>query len=141
MKKNTTDLINELRDENCDITDYLSSNNTCFVNIDIKEFWSEKITKSGLSKSNIINKSDFSYCYFYDIINGRKIPIRDKIIRITLTMGLGVDDCQEALRISGKSCLYARDKRDSIIIYALENGYTVYMLNELLIKQNEAPLK
>lgn len=141
MKKNTTDLIDELKNKNCDIIDYLSSNNDSFVNVDIKGFWTDKIIKSGLSKSNIINKSDFSYCYFYDIISGRKIPVRDKIIRLTLTMGLGVDDCQEALRISGKSCLYARDKRDSIIIYALENGYTLYMLNELLNKQNEAPLK
>ena len=107
----------------------------------IKDFWETAIEKSGYSKSNIINKSDFSYCYFYDVINGRKIPGRDKIIRLILTMKLSVDECQEALRISGRSALYPRIKRDSIILFAISNGYSIYQLSELLADAGEEPLK
>lgn len=109
--------------------------------IKIKDFWETAIEKSGYSKSNIINKSDFSYCYFYDVINGRKIPGRDKIIRLILTMKLSVDECQEALRISGRSALYPRIKRDSIILFAISNGYSIYQLSELLADAGEEPLK
>ena len=49
-----------------------------------------------MSKCNIINKADFNYCYFYDIVNGRKIASRDKVIRLILSMRLTTDDCQEA---------------------------------------------
>ena len=103
MRKSTEDLLEELQNENCKIDEYLKGNGESFVYDKIKDFWETAIEKSGYSKSNIINKSDFSYCYFYDVINGRKIPGRDKIIRLILTMKLSVDECQEALRISGRS--------------------------------------
>lgn len=129
MRKSTEDLLEELQNENCKIDEYLKGNGESFVYDKIKDFWETAIEKSGYSKSNIINKSDFSYCYFYDVINGRKIPGRDKIIRLILTMKLSVDECQEALRISGRSALYPRIKRDSIILFAISNGYSIYQLS------------
>lgn len=140
MRKDTNDLFNELG-QNCQIESYLNDNTSSFVHHSISEFWEDACEKSGMSKSNIINKSDFSYCYFYDVINGRKIPGKDKIIRLILTMKLCLDDAQQALRISGKSALYPRVKRDSVIIYAINNGCTVYQCNELLTKCGEETLK
>lgn len=141
MRKSTEDLLEELQNENCKIDEYLKGNGESFVYDKIKDFWETAIEKSGYSKSNIINKSDFSYCYFYDVINGRKIPGRDKIIRLILTMHLSVDECQEALRISGRSALYPRIKRDAIILFAISNGYSIYQLAELLQNSGEEPLK
>lgn len=139
--KNTSDLMKELNKEGCEITDYLDKNEDAFVNESIKEFWEDAIAHSGFSKSNIINKSDFSYCYFYDVINGRKIPGRDKIIRLAATMKIGIDDCQKILRASGKSALYPRVKRDSVILFALKHQYTVFQLTDLLKRHGEDPLK
>lgn len=141
MRKSTEDLLEELQNENCKIDEYLKGNSESFVYDKIKDFWEAAIEKSGYSKSNIINKSDFSYCYFYDVINGRKIPGRDKIIRLILTMKLSVDECQEALRISGRSALYPRIKRDSIILFAISNGLSIYQLSELLADAGEEQLK
>lgn len=141
MRKSTEDLLEELQNENCKIDEYLKGNGESFVYDKIKDFWETAIEKSGYSKSNIINKSDFSYCYFYDAINGRKIPGRDKIIRLILTMHLSVDECQEALRISGRSALYPRIRRDAIILFAISNGYSIYQLSELLADAGEEPLK
>ena len=141
MRKSTEDLLEELQNENCKIDEYLKGNGESFVYDKIKDFWETAIEKSGYSKSNIINKSDFSYCYFYDVINGRKIPGRDKIIRLILTMHLSVDECQEALRISGRSALYPRIRRDAIILFAISNGYSIYQLSELLSDAGEEPLK
>lgn len=141
MRKSTEDLLEELQNENCKIDEYLKGNGESFVYDKIKDFWEAAIEKSGYSKSNIINKSDFSYCYFYDVINGRKIPGRDKIIRLILTMQLSVDECQEALRISGRSALYPRIRCDAIILFAISNGYSIYQLSELLADAGEEPLK
>ncbi len=141
MRKSTEDLLQELQNKNCNLDEYLNGNCESFVYDRIKDFWEAAVEKSGYSKSNIINKSDFSYCYFYDVINGRKIPGRDKIIRLILTMHLDVDECQEALRISGRSALYPRIKRDSIILFAISNNYSIYQLTELLQNAGEEPLK
>ena len=139
--KSTDDLMNELSRESCRINRYLKVNPDSFVFENIHDFWEGVIKKSGFSKSNIINKADFSYCYFYDVINGRKIPNKDKIVRLILTMHLDLADCQQALRLSGRSSLYPRIKRDSIIIYAINHGKTVYQCNDLLTKHGEEPLK
>ena len=140
MKKDTNDLFKELGAD-CEIEEYIDGNSSSFVFHSINEFWEQACEKSGMSKSNIINKSDFNYCYFYDVINGRKIPGRDKIIRLALAMSLSLDDCQQALRISDKALLYPRVKRDSIIIYALNNNFSIMQCNELLSKFNEEKLK
>lgn len=141
MRKSTGDLFQELQHTPCALGSYLENNPDSFVENDIKAFWEDLIQKSGRSKSNIINKADFSYCYFYDVINGRKMPSRDKVVRLILSMQLSTDDCQRALKISGKSCLYPRVKRDSIMIYAIENHLSVFQLAELLAKYGEEELK
>ena len=140
-EKNTNDLMEELNDGKVPIENYIQSNSDSFINIDLSKFWKELINKSGMTKTDIINKSDFSYVYFYDVINGRKIPGRDKIIRLILTMHLSVDECQEALRISGRSALYPRIRRDAIILFAISNGYSIYQLSELLADAGEELLK
>lgn len=104
----TDELMESLSDENCSLDDYFSDNDDSFVNEDIKEFWENLIAKNGRSKSNIINKADFSYCYFYDIINGRKMPTKDKVVRLSLAMRLTLEECQKALKISGRSAQIGR---------------------------------
>ena len=107
-EKNTNDLMEELNDSKVPIENYIQSNSDSFINIDLSKFWKELINKSGMIKTDIINKSDFSYVYFYDVINGRKIPSRDKIIRLALALGLSLDECQTALKFCGRSQLYPR---------------------------------
>lgn len=141
MAKRTNDLMEELSGQDTDLDTYFEENPTSFINVDIKEFWKNAVHTSSKTKSDIINKADMSYCYFYDVINGRKIPSKDKIIRIALAMNLSLDDCQEALRISGKSALYPRIKRDSILIYAINKGYSIYQTNDLLAEHGEEMLK
>ena len=141
MRKSTEDLLEELQNENCKIDEYLKGNGESFVYDKIKDFWETAIEKSGYSKSNIINKSDFSYCYFYDVINGRKIPSRDKIIRLALALGLSLDECQTALKFCGRSQLYPRIKRDSIIIHGINRKLSIYEVSDKLLSLGEEDLK
>ena len=140
MKKDTNNLFEELGNA-CKIEDYMNSNTSSFVHHTLCDFWESMCKKSEMSKSNIINKSEFNYSFFYDVINGRKIPARDKIIRLVLTMGLELDDCQQALRLSDKALLYPRVKRDSVIIYAINNKLNIAESNSILKEYNEETLK
>lgn len=141
MAKTTTELLRELKRQSCSLPDYLSNHKENFVVEDIKDFWEEIITKKNYSKSNIINKSDFSYCYFYDVINGRKMPTKDKVVRLSLAMKMNIDECQQALKISGRSALYPKVRRDSVLIYAIEKHLTVAQCNDLLAQHGEDELK
>lgn len=141
MAKTTTELLKELKRQSCSLPDYLSKHKEAFVIEDIKVFWANLIEEKKYSKSNIINKSDFSYCYFYDVINGRKMPTKDKVVRLALAMKMTVDECQQALKISGRSALYPKVRRDSVLIYAIEKKMTIMQCNDLLEKHGEEELK
>lgn len=141
FRRKTDELLEELKFKNTDIQEYIENNPDSFIEINLKEFWNDIINNSKMSKSDIINKSDFSYVYFYDVIAGKKIPTSDKIIRLVLAMHLSLEQCQTALRYCGKSQLYPRIKRDSLLIFAITHGYTVFQTQELLIKSGENELK
>ena len=141
MAKTTTELLKELKRQSCSLPDYLSNHKDTFVNEDIKAFWENIIESKNYSKSNIINKSDFSYCYFYEVINGRKSPTKDKVVRLALAMKMTVDECQQALKVSGRSALHPKNRRDSILIYAIEQQMTVIQCNNLLEDNGEDELK
>ena len=141
FRRKTDELLEELKFKNTDIQEYIENNPDSFIEINLKEFWNDIINSSEMTKSDIINKSDFSYVYFYDVIAGKKIPTSDKIIRLVLAMHLSLEKCQTALRYCGKSQLYPRIKRDSLLIFAITHGYTVFQAQELLIKSGEKELK
>ena len=141
LKKKTDELLAELKLKNLDIQDYIDQNENSFIEISLKEFWGELLERSGKSKSNIINAADISYIYFYEIIQGKKVPKKDKIIRLILAMELGLDDVQNALRHCNQAPLYPRIKRDSLLIYAIENNYSIFQTQELLIKNGETQLQ
>lgn len=141
LRKKTDELLEELKFKNTDIQEYIETNPDSFVEINLKEFWNKMIEKSGLSKYDIINKSDFSYNYFYEVICGKKIPSADKIVRLALAMHLSLDDCQTALKYCGLAPLYPRIKRDSLLIFALTHNYSVYQTIELLNESGEKELK
>lgn len=137
----TDDLLKALAEKNCKIDDFLYENDDEFIDEDIKAFWDALIDKCGFSKSNIINRSDFNYRHFYDCTCGRKMPTKDKVVRLALAMKLTLDECQEALKISGRAPLYPRIRRDSILIYAIEHHLTIYKCDELLYECGEDELK
>lgn len=141
MDKQTKDLLGELQDGSCDLTSYLENHEEVFVETDHKMLWEKLIAKSGLSKSDIINKSEISYAFFYDIINDRKTPSRDKAFRIILAMHLSFSDCQDLLKSLKKAPLYAKDRRDSILLFALEHKLSVIETDQLLLEKGEEPLK
>lgn len=130
-----------MKGKNIDINTYLESNSDSLIEINLKKFWNDVVNNSGMSKSDIINKSDFGYVYFYDVINGRKIPSTDKIVRLALAMKMTLEQCQTALKYSGKSPLYPRLKRDSILIFAINHNYDIYQTAELLLNEGLEELK
>lgn len=141
MKDSTSKLLDQLKNKNISLEDYLLNNADSFIVYDIKEFWDSMIIKSRKTKSDVINRSEISYSYFYDIINGRKTPTFDMVIRLSLAMHLTLDETNEALRFSGKRLLTPRIKRDAVIIKSIVGKETVSGCNNALKSFGEETLK
>lgn len=139
--KRTDDLLEQLKLQNISYEDYLSGNEDSFVVKDLTAFWKKTIKKSKMAKIDIINGADMGYTYFYNIIGGKSIPARDTIVKIYISMGLDIDDCQTALKLYNWAYLYPKNKRDSILIYALTHKLSLYEVEDMLVSQGEKGLK
>ena len=71
--------------------------------------------------------------YIYPILNGKQRPKRDRAIALCLAVGMTDKECIRCLERSNLGILYAKNKRDSVIIYAFRNKMSVNDLNAKLI--------
>jgi hypothetical protein len=140
MTKSTDELFNIL-DKNKNISQYLSANEAEFISGSFADYLNALLEKTGLKKADVIKDSGINTIYAYQIFQGIKAPSRDKLIQLAFGLHLNLEDTQRLLKIGGGSALYPRSKRDSIIIYALNNSQTVFECDEALYETGEKTLQ
>lgn len=140
MKKSTDELLNEIRSTDS-IDSYLSDNAENISCKKVSEMLENILTEKGLVKSEVIARSEVSQVYAYQIFSGvKEAPARDKVLSILIAMGLILDEVQSFLKLSGYPFLYAKNKRDSILIFCIENHKSVIETNNELYSHGEATL-
>ena len=118
---------------------YISSNLDEELSLD--EYLGNKLTEKGISKSQAIKNSNLDRTYGYEIFKGQKVIGREKLIALCIGIGLNLTETQRALTIGKQKILYAKDARDSIIIFSINNNYSIMETNELLFEENFEPIK
>lgn len=89
---------------------------------------------------DLIRESGIERTYFYQIMNGNRRPGRDKVILLALAAHLTMEETQRALELSCLGILYARNRRDAILIYAVTKLLSATEAQELLERFGEKPL-
>lgn len=132
-EKSTDELLNEIKQTN-EIKKFIEKNSTEFTDKPLHEMLNDIITEKKLKKSEVIKGSGLNRVYAYQILAGKKSPSRDKLIAFCFGLRLDVEETNSLLKSAGMPVLYARNKRDSIIIFALNSGKTVFITNDLLFE-------
>ena len=99
------------------------------------------LKEKDVTPSEVIKRSRIERTYCYQIFNGRKKPGRDKLLAISLALSLTLEETQRLLGIAKEGVLYVKSRRDSIIIYAINNKMSVLDTNFLLNQYEESELK
>lgn len=131
MKRNTEELLNILKNTS-DINTYLSKENDNVDSISLPEYLKNLCSEKNLSPAKCIKLSGLDRNYAYQIFSGSKKPARDKVLALCFGFSLTLDEIQSLLKTTGYPILYAKNKRDSIIIFAVQRGYSIRDVNELL---------
>lgn len=90
--------------------------------------------------STLVVGACISKTYVYQFINGERLPGRDIILRISLAMGLTLDETQRLLTLAGKSILYPRIRRDAGILYCIRKKMSLDEANSFLEDISEVPM-
>lgn len=136
----TEKLMNELK-EASSLYSYINKHNIDFPNLTLPDFIELTIQKKNLKKSQVINNSGLHRTYAYQILSGQRKPSRDKMIAFAFGLCLNLEESQKMLTIAEFSPLYPKNKRDSIIIYAICNHYDLMSTNDLLYDHGEEVLE
>ena len=130
MKK-TTDLMNELN-HTSHIDQYLKDNEEYIIDQTLSNFICNLLEAKNLTKADIIKKADINDIYGYQILSGRRKPSRNKLICLCVGAEFTLEETNEILTIGEFSPLFPKIKRDSIIIFGIQNHYTILQINESL---------
>lgn len=134
----TTELINNLKQTD-DIKKFLDEYESEYMRMSYVDFLNELLVNKNISLASVVKNSGQSD-YVYKIFRGERKPSRDIMIAIAVGMSLSIDETQLLLRISKLAALDPRDKRDSIIIYSLNEKLGIAKINDLLYELNEQTL-
>lgn len=149
-KKTSTTMLENilLNSKMSEVGDIFEKNKDIMVEpkIDFYNFIKEKLEEKNIKQKELFLDADIPYKYGNKIITGeRVVKQRDIIIRICIAMGLTFDETQKAIKYYGLEPLYAKRKRDAIIIvYINENKGEpgdILSINKELMEKGEKPLR
>jgi transcriptional regulator with XRE-family HTH domain len=123
-----------------DLDAFLIQNSDSFDETDAQELLRSLLERSGLSKAELARRSGVSEVYVHQLFSGIRHPSRDRLICLALGMSVTLEEMQELLRRLGHAELYAKEKRDAIIIYGIAHGQTLQELNDSLFDRGAATL-
>ena len=137
--KNTDNLQNELTAAP-NLRAFLADNHEQFINESFTEILQRLFQQSGLSKAAFAKRAGTSEVYLYQLFSGGRMPSRDRVICLCFGLSATLEETQALLKHSGLAQLYAKDRRDAIIIYGLSHGMELVDINDRLFSENEATL-
>lgn len=138
-EKSTDELRHEIKHAT-DMEDYLSRNREHMLNESLSGHLHMLLSQKNLRRADVIRGSLLGRAYVYRIFAGDKIPSRDKLIALAFGLQLSEEETQKMLKLSGSRELYARDKRDALILFALQRQMTIMDANGMLLDHGHAVL-
>ncbi len=107
----------------------------------LAEYLNELLDEKGLTKSEVIEEAALNQTYGYQLFQGeKKKPGRDKLIALALGLRCTLKETQRLLRLAGVSELWCKNRRDAIVIFSIEHGYSRRRCDQELYELNEETL-
>lgn len=140
MKKDTTKLLEELQGFSS-FESFFQENETSLSTTSLGETLKSLIEQHGLTLSQVVENSEMSEVYAYQILSGiKKHPKREKVLCLAFGIGLSCDETQELLKITGYAPLYAKRPFDAVVLYGLYKRLSVVEVNNILFEYGQGTL-
>lgn len=140
--KDTSELENEIigvKSEK-DLKKFLADNEENFPEFTLAEYLNFLVVEKKLDKTEIVKTSQIGN-YAYKMFSGeRKNTSRNKILALSFAMKLSVKETNRLLYYANAKKLYSKDDWDDVIIFALNNKYSMEKTNKLLENLSMTPL-
>ncbi len=139
MKKTTTQLLSQISQAKS-LQEFQRHNSQELTYPPVLDYYLSLFPKHNIkNKAQAISLSENTSTYVYSVFRGERPLNRNLCLCLALAIGCSITETQTLLKYGGFAQLYPRNPRDLLIIFALNNGYSVVQLEELL-SENKQPL-
>jgi len=125
------EMLTKIKDEK-ELKRYIKTSSSEKESLKLSKYILEVCNKKDIKKSEIIRNADIYRTYGYEILNGSKLPSRDKLLRICIGNKFSLKETNRCLTLAKHGILYAKNPRDSIIIFAINNKLSLIETDILL---------
>lgn len=122
-----------------DFKRYLNNHADSLREVPLQSYLENLLAVKQLKRSDVIRRAGIDRAFGYQIFEGSRSPSRDKVLQLAIGFGLNYEETSELLRVARKTALYARLKREAILIYAIGHGLSM-METQYMLMEAELPL-
>lgn len=97
----------------------------------------ELLDEKGLVRASVIRAAGLNETFGYQIFTGTRNPGRNKVLQLAFAMQLDLRETNRLLKAAGANELYCKNRRDAIILFCLEKGFTLQKTDEELYRFKE----
>ena len=103
----------------------------------LSEYLQQLLDEKGLERPAVVREAGINDTYGYQIFMGQRNPERNKVLQLAFAMKCTLREANRMLKVSGANELYCKNRRDAIIIFCLDKGYSLLHTNEELYRFGE----
>lgn len=138
-EKSTVKLMEELL-QGDEFSSYAKANESLLAADTLAERLSALMERKEAKKAEVVEASQLNKIYAYQILSGKRIPTRDKLLCLCIAIGLTLDEIQGLLKISGYAPLYPKIERDALILFCVQKKSSVMETNQWLFNHRHSIL-
>lgn len=128
--KNTSELLQKIRKMKKSDINLLTGKD--FSSPRIHFYLTDLLREHEISNIDFFNKMELERSYGYQILNGRRKPPRELLVKTAIFLRLNLEETQRLLKIGCREILYPRIRTDAIAIFVIEKKLSLAEYQELM---------
>ena len=107
----------------------------------LPDYLAQLLNEKGLRRPDVVREAQIGETYGYYIFTGQRRPTRNFVIRLALAMHCTLVETNRLLQAAGLNALYCKNRRDVIIIFGIDHGFSLQRIDEQLYRFGEKTLQ
>jgi hypothetical protein len=133
--KNTEILFQEIK-EATNIYSYLKKNTDLHIKPSLASYIQQLLKDKEIKKTKLLYDTGLSKSFLYAVLKNEKMPSRNSLIKLIFGMHATLPESYNLLNYAGYQPLYAKDLRDTILIFGLKQKMSLPKVNDILFDLN-----
>ena len=106
-------------------------------NRSLPDYLQQLLDEKGLERAQVVREAGLNETYGYQIFMGQRNPGRNKLLQLAFAMGMSLKEANRTLQAAGVNELYCKNRRDAIIIFCIDHGYSLLQAEQELYRFGE----